>query len=111
MTPVLDIDVASSGLKLEASAGSRRYVATAAQPERFSYHVRPTPRLTLSWQRVEDGWTVHDVHTGIFGFGESLNDAILDVRRALREHKDVLERQGRLSQALQDHLNYLRARI
>lgn len=59
-------------------------------------------------ERGETGWTATDLMTGIFGFGADPNEAIVDLIHALREHRDVLERQDRLSPDLEQQLAYLR---
>jgi len=60
----------------------------------------------------QDGrWTVRDVETGIFGTGPDAQAAHRDFERALREHRDVLERQEELSPELTVQLAYLRELI
>jgi hypothetical protein len=63
-------------------------------------------RWTLA--RTGAGFAVSDLVTGIFGFGSDLNKAIRDLSHALREHRDVLERQDALSPDLERQLAYLR---
>jgi len=58
-------------------------------------------------ERAETGWVAADRATGIFGYGPGPNDAIVDLVHALREHRDVLERQDELSPDLADQLAYL----
>jgi hypothetical protein len=75
--------------------------------ESGSYEVEiHEPTWTL--ERGETGWTASDRVTGIFGFGPAPNDAIMDLVHALREHRDVLERQAELSADLEEQLAYLR---
>lgn len=88
--------------------------ATAEEPlepqaavSEFDYAGVALPR---PWQlkRSGSGWIASDRPTGIFGFGHDRNEAILDLIKALHEHRDVLERQDALSPALQEQLDYLR---
>lgn len=53
-------------------------------------------------------WTLADRETGIFGAGPDQDSAARDFAAALREHRDVLERQATLSEELQAQLRYLR---
>jgi hypothetical protein len=53
------------------------------------------------------GFVAADLPTGIFGYGESPNDAIVDLIVALREHREVLEAQDELSPDLVEQLAYL----
>jgi hypothetical protein len=59
----------------------------------------------------EDGWTVRDRWTGIFGAGDDRDSAYEDFHSALQEHLDVLSRQDALSPALSAQLEYLRRRL
>jgi hypothetical protein len=63
--------------------------------------------LPWRWERIEGGWTATDRVTGIFGFGEDVNGAIVDLLHALKEHREVLEAQDELSPDLQEQLAYL----
>ena len=65
----------------------------------------------LDQQHVGGRWIVRDVPTGIFGQGDNLEDAAKDFGRAVREHLDVLNRQGILSDDLARQREYLRARL
>jgi hypothetical protein len=61
-----------------------------------------------SW--TEDGdmlFTVSDPVTGIFGTGSMPVEAVQDLSRAQKEHREVLEAQESLSPALQEQLTYL----
>lgn len=60
-----------------------------------------------SLERVDDGFVANDLATGIFGYGEGPNEAIVDLVHALREHREVLERQDELSPDLAEQLAYL----
>ncbi len=60
-----------------------------------------------SVQRLDSGFVAVDEVTGIFGFGDDLNEALMDLAAALVEHREVLEGQGALSPDLQDQLRYL----
>jgi predicted RNase H-like HicB family nuclease len=58
----------------------------------------------------EDGLVfLIDPATGIFGSGESVNEAVRDLAEALRGHLEVLQIQSRLSKELQRQLHMLRA--
>jgi hypothetical protein len=52
--------------------------------------------------------TVRDLETGIFGSGADPEAAQTDFERALREHRDLLERQDDLSPELAVQLAYIR---
>jgi hypothetical protein len=58
-------------------------------------------------EHTATGWLSSDLVTGIFGYGSTPGDAIVDLVHALREHRDVLERQDALTPDLADHLAYL----
>lgn len=67
------------------------------------------------WVRVEPGPSeslATDLGTGIFGVGDSIEDALADLWAAMREHLSVLERRdlSRSPQA-EAQLAYLRAHI
>ncbi|HVX32332.1 MAG TPA: hypothetical protein VHA80_04255 [Solirubrobacterales bacterium] len=64
------------------------------------------PRLQL--EATEDGYIASDSMTGVFGAGPDADQAVRDLAVALREHRDVLERQDALSPALQEQLEHLR---
>ncbi len=49
--------------------------------------------------------------TGIFGAGPGLAVALEDLRAALREHLDVLQVEGQVSQELQRQLDFLRRHL
>lgn len=56
-----------------------------------------------------DGLTsLADSSTGVFGVGETLRDAVVDLRAALREHLEFLGEQPALSPELEYHLRELR---
>ena len=74
------------------------------EPAHYNVPARP---VRWEWHRTETGFTVCDRVTGVFGFGSDLNEAIRDLAHALREHRDVLERQDALSANLQHQLKYL----
>jgi hypothetical protein len=85
------------------SASSKHAVSVVEE----GYYFEPRDvRWTL--ERGESGWTATDLVTGIFGFGEDANAAIVDLLHALMEHREVLERQDELSPDLQEQLEYLR---
>lgn len=46
---------------------------------------------------------------GVFGYGDRPGEAIADLRRAISEHREVLERQESLSPGLQEQLARLTA--
>jgi hypothetical protein len=79
-----------------------------------SYRVKPrTAHWSLERSRASDGsWvvTVSDGRTGIYGAGSDANEAIRDLMRARREHREVLESQTNLSPALKRQLNHLKER-
>ena len=56
----------------------------------------------------EGYYTVRDLETGIFGSGADPEAAQTDFERALREHRDMLERQDDLSPKLSAQLAYIR---
>lgn len=60
-----------------------------------------------SVEEHEGGWTATDTATGIFGSGEDVTEAMRDLYAALHEHRDVLQRQPELSEALAQQLDYL----
>jgi hypothetical protein len=76
-----------------------------------SYEVEPTPTFDLELVRDGAHWLVRDLPSGIHGCGDAPTDALDDFMRAVREHLDVLERQGALTDALAAQLDYLRSRI
>lgn len=65
------------------------------------------PALSVQVESGEGYLTAYDQSTGIFGAGATLIDAFSDLAAALVEHRDVLERQDRLSPELARHLEYL----
>lgn len=67
--------------------------------------------LDVTAERSGDRWVFRDRFTGIFGQGATPWEAARDFRTALKEHRDVLERQSELSAALEAQLKYLRARV
>ncbi len=67
--------------------------------------------LAVVAEHSENRWVFRDLVTGIYGQGPTPWKAASDFRTALREHKDVLERQSELSAALQSQLEYLRERV
>src|SRR5215207_2387055 len=73
----------------------------------ITYRITPQPGLQLRWQRAGDAYTVCEHRTGIFGHGPDLPAALDDLRQALAEHCDVLERQDALSDELAAQLEYL----
>jgi hypothetical protein len=82
-------------------------LALAALPGGIHYRV-PLRESRWTWHRSETGFTASDLVTGIFGFGSDLNEAIRDLLHALRDHREVLERQEALSPDLERQLKYLR---
>jgi hypothetical protein len=58
-----------------------------------------------------DGLTASEPQTGIFGMGQDLPSALQDLRTALREHLEVLESSGALSEDLQRQLTFLRRHV
>lgn len=70
-------------------------------------------RQPLKWTRHPgDGaaFSVYDPLTGVFGSGSDPRKALQDLSVALVEHREVLERQEKLSPALQRQLDQLRRR-
>ena len=59
-------------------------------------------------EKHEGYYTVRDLETGIFGSGADPEAAQTDFERALREHRDMLERQDDLSPKLAVQLAYIR---
>jgi len=58
------------------------------------------------------GWVLTNEDTGIYGVGEGVVDAIMDLRLALREHLGfLLEDEHALSIRLAAQLRYLRAHV
>jgi hypothetical protein len=55
--------------------------------------------------------TVSEEQTGIYGAGSDLASAINDFRAALKEHLDVLESSGPLSEELKHQLSILRRHL
>jgi hypothetical protein len=123
MSKVLDADVTQFSppserkFPVEPAPGRNAWVATlqasclqqsaVAITMPSAYRV-PKPTVRWTAERTETGFTASDLVTGVFGFGSDLNEAIRDLAHALREHRDVLERQDELSLDLQDQLEYLR---
>jgi hypothetical protein len=78
-----------------------------------NYEAPARQALTVERSRTEDGslfFTVSDPVTGIFGTGDSPIDAVKDLARAQKEHREVLEAQDSLSPALEEQLRYLQHR-
>jgi predicted RNase H-like HicB family nuclease len=70
-------------------------------------------RLPLKWTRHPGGtvaFSVYDPLTGVFGSGADPRRALQDLSQAMREHREVLERQENLSPALKRQLDQLRRR-
>lgn len=69
-------------------------------------------RPPLKWTRHpgEGGaaFSVYDPLSGVFGSGADPRKALQDLSVAMREHREVLERQKKLSPALQRQLDQLR---
>jgi hypothetical protein len=59
-------------------------------------------------EQAGSNWTATDLRTGVFGVGTDKESALEDLRVALDEHLDMLERQPELSQGLRAQLEYLR---
>ena len=85
-------------------ASSPAPAVSIVEPTFYEVAAEP-PRWSL--ERGETGWTASDLVTGIFGFGLDPNAAIVDLVHALREHREVLERQDELSPDLEEQLAYL----
>jgi len=79
-----------------------------------SYRVKPrTSHWCLERSRASSGTpviSISDQRTGLFGIGATENEAMRDLLRAKREHREVLERQGKLSPALKRQLKLLKQR-
>jgi hypothetical protein len=84
--------------------------STQARSAVVEYAYYQVPLRNARWElaRSETGFTASDLVTGVFGFGSNPNEAILDLLRALREHREVLEHQDALSPDLERQLKYLR---
>jgi predicted RNase H-like HicB family nuclease len=98
---VTPFPTAPSGTSAESEGGGADHY-TAHQP------------LPLSWTReVVDGHavvSVVDSLTGVFGSGRDPKTALDDLRSAKKEHREVLERQDKLSPALERQLKRLQRR-
>lgn len=78
-----------------------------------NYKAPARQALTVERNWTEDGsllFTVSDPVTGIFGTGSAPIDAVRDLARAQKEHREVLEAQESLSPALEEQLRYLQRR-
>jgi hypothetical protein len=99
-------------LPVPASASAPK--AAPVPKEYTSYRVKPrTSNWSLERSRASDGTpviSVSDKQTGLFGVGSTENQAIRDLLRAKREHREVLERQDKLSPALRRQLRHLKQR-
>jgi len=110
MTQVLDApDVTRVVPPSQVAYPARPGLATApaSLPNGTHYMVRLRD-TRWTWERSETGFVASDVVTGVFGFGPDLNEAIQDLLRALKEHREVLEREPVLSPDLAHQLDYLR---
>ena len=87
----------------------RVFYARSERPE-VSYELAGGPTLEIAIERHGQHWLVIDRVTGIHGSGDEPSEALVDFRRALSEHLDLLERQDALSDDLVQQLHYLRAR-
>jgi hypothetical protein len=71
-------------------------------------------RQPLKWTRHpgsgSPAFSVYDPLTGVFGSGDDPRKTLQDLSMAVNEHRDVLERQEKLSPALQRQLDQLRRR-
>jgi len=80
----------------------------------LSYKVKPrTSNWSLERSQADDGSpviSVCDARTGVFGVGDDVNEAIRDLIRSKREHREVLEGQANLSPALKRQLKLLQRR-
>jgi len=97
--------VITASPSIAAEEGQADWEANYEAPARHALVVES------SW--TEDGsmlFTVSDPVTGIFGTGRVPIEAVQDLSRALREHREVLEAQDSLSPALEDQLRYLQHR-
>jgi predicted RNase H-like HicB family nuclease len=64
--------------------------------------------LHVRIHEAEDGVSVADIATGVFGAGDTLPEALQDFRDALRDHLEVLADDDALSPGLQHQLEILR---
>lgn len=110
MTQVLDApDVTRVVPSSQAAYPARPGLATApASPPDGAHYMVRLRDARWTWERSETGFVTSDVVTGVFGFGPDLNEAIQDLLRALKEHRDVLECEAALSPDLERQLDYLR---
>lgn len=70
---------------------------------------RPSFKIKVA---LEDGlWMVTDQPTGIYGCGETVQEALTDFKQATRDHLDVLQRQPTLAEPLRRQLRYLLTRV
>lgn len=102
---ITPVPLASGGLLTR----SRREETPLASPDDY----QAPQRLPLKWTRHPGGavaFSVYDPVTGVFGSGADPRKALQDLSFALREHREVLERQDSLSPALQRQLDQLRRR-
>lgn len=114
MTPVADkinVDLTRPGRSSRPLWGSRigaRYESSSELVVgTLSYRAAPKAgRWHLG--ASDDGYIASDSLTGIFGTGSDADQAVRDLAVALREHREVLERQEALSPALQEQLEHLR---
>lgn len=90
-----------------------RFRQEEARPKSGDDYQAPQ-RQPLKWTRHPQGggvaFSVYDPLTGVFGSGGDPRKALQDLSAALREHREVLERQESLSPALQHQLDQLRRR-
>lgn len=92
-----------------ATGGFYRGTEQRARTQTYKVDIRPS--LKFDWEEHEDVVTVTETQTGIFGSGDDIVAALRDVRAALREHLDVLDRAPELSPGLAEQRDYLRARL
>jgi hypothetical protein len=108
MPALLDVThpgpISGSGATSIWNSTSAQSQVTVAEASVYFVQERET---RWSLERSETGWIAADGATGIFGCGAGPNDAIVDLVHALREHREVLERQDELSPDLADQLVYL----
>jgi hypothetical protein len=98
-----------------AAPASQSAAAPAAVPSGYaSYRVQPR-RQSWRLERIksragEVSYAVSDSALGVFGVGPDVNEAVRDLLRARRDHREVLESQPELSAALKVQLKSLQRR-
>jgi hypothetical protein len=110
MTLTLDTVDVSPTAPVQPAAAGHCYIERTTF-EGTSYSVRPPPAFQIVVEHG-DGYTIiREANTGIFGSAPDIAEAFRDLRQAIAEHLDVLQRQPALSDELQWQLKYMQARV